>query len=101
MESQIVLSKIAEKRLENLFDYLEQGWPKTIKSDFIQKLDKCFEILKENPEIFPESRINVGLRKCVVTKQNTLFYRFDKKYVKIVTIFDSRQNLNKLRSDIK
>ena len=80
---------------------MEGEWSENIKTTFIKKLDKCLNILKETPEIFPESIKNKGLRKCVITKHNILFYRFNKKQVKIVTIFDTRQDLTKLKKDIK
>ncbi len=58
-------------------------------------------MIREQPESFPSSDKIKGLRKCVITKQTTLFYKFDKKQIKIVTIFDTRQNPKKLKSDIR
>jgi len=37
----------------------------------------------------------------VVSKQTSIFYRFDKEYIKIVTVFDNRMNPNKLKGEIK
>ena len=37
----------------------------------------------------------------VVTKQTSLFYRFDSKTIKVVTIFDNRMNPDKLKKELK
>lgn len=96
----VVISKTAEKKLEKLFDYLIENWSVTIKKEFIKKLDSSIEIIQNEPEIFPESKKGKGLRKCVITKQITLFYRYNSKRINIVTIFDTRQNPEKLKKEI-
>jgi len=88
----VVISKTAERKLDALFNYLENNWSVKVKINFIQKLDKNISLIKTQPESFPVSLKAKGLHKCVITKQTTLFYRFDDEKIKIVTIFDSRQN---------
>ena len=53
------------------------------------------------PEICPQSKIFEGLFKCVVTKQTTFYYRvnYDVKEIEVVTVIDTRQDLNKLKED--
>lgn len=63
------------------------------------KLDRSLHILKEKPESFPKSDIVKGLYKCVVTKQTTVYYKFDSKKLYVVTIFDTRQDPNKLNKE--
>lgn len=63
-----------------------------VKSEFVKKLDRNIKIIKVQPESFPESQKESGLRKCVITKHTTLYYRFDSRQIKIVAIFDNRQN---------
>ena len=101
MVRKVIISKLAERKLENLFEFLVTNWSVNVKNDFIFKLDKYVSIIKKQPESFPSSEKEKGLRKCVVTKQTTLFYRFDEKSIKIVTIFDTRQNPKKLIQDTK
>ncbi|QTY27976.1 type II toxin-antitoxin system RelE/ParE family toxin [Flavobacterium sp. CS20] len=100
MGKKVVISKTAEKKLDNLFKYLTEEWSNKIKKDFIKKLDSSIELIKNQPEIFPESKKGKGLRKCVITKQTTLYYRYNSEQINIVTIFDNRQNPNKLDKDI-
>ena len=100
MHRKVVISKTAEKKLEKLFDYLLQEWSQKVQLNFIKKLDLTIKIIKEQPEIFPESQKIKGLRKCVVTKQTTLYYRFDHHKIIIVTVFDTRQHPKKLKKDL-
>ena len=101
MSRTVIISKLAERKLEKLFDYLVAKWSVKVKSEFIKKLDKSILAIREQPESFPSSEKGKGLRKCVVTKQTTLYYRFDKEKIKIVTLFDTRQSPKKLNSDIE
>lgn len=100
MSRKVVISKTAERKLDKLFEYLTTEWSIKVKTDFVKKLDSSIQIIKNQPEIFPESRKGKSLRKCVITKQTTLFYRYNSKRINIVTIFDTRQNLNKLDKEI-
>ena len=100
MSRKVVISKTAEKKLENLFEYLIEKWSVKVKKDFVEKLDSSIEIIKNQPEIFPESKKGKGLRKCMITKQSTLYYRYNSKRINIVTLFDTRQNPNKLAKEI-
>ena len=100
MSRKVVISKTAERKLENLFEYLIEKWSVKVKEDFIEKLDSSIEIIKNQPGIFPESKKGKGLRKCVITKQSTLYYRYNSKRINIVTLFDTRQNPNKLTKEI-
>ena len=100
MRRKVVISKTAEKKLEKLFDYLIEKWSLKVKNEFIEKLDTSIAIIEKQPEIFPESKKNKGLRKCVITKQTTLFYRFNTKQIYIVTVFDTRQHPKKLKKEL-
>ncbi|MEI6141305.1 MAG: type II toxin-antitoxin system RelE/ParE family toxin [Mariniphaga sp.] len=96
----IILSKRASKRLGKLLEYLELEWSLKVKNDFIKKLDKSFTQLQKLPESCPQSDLVKGLHMFVVTKQTSLYYRFDKNSVMIVTVFDNRMNPDRLKTEI-
>jgi|TARA_R110002096_G_scaffold18022_6_gene61968 plasmid stabilization system protein ParE len=100
LSRKVFLSKTAEKKLDKLFEYLITEWSVKVKTDFVEKLDSSIEIIKNQPEIFPESKKGEGLRKCVITKQTILYYRYNSKRINIVTLFDTRQNPKKLDKEI-
>tara|TARA_R110002096_G_scaffold159167_2_gene324887 strand:+ start:179 stop:481 length:303 start_codon:yes stop_codon:yes gene_type:complete len=100
MIRKVVISKTTEKKLDSLFNYLIEKWSIKVKNDFIEKLDYSIELIRNQPELFPESKEGKKIRKCVVTKQTTLFYRFTSKQINVVTIFDTRQSPKKLKKEI-
>ena len=83
-----------------LFSYLTENWSVTVKKEFIEKLDSSIFTIQNQPNIFPESKKGKGLKKCVITKQTTLYYRYNSKQINVVAIFDTRQNPKKLKREI-
>ncbi len=98
---QVKLSKRAEKKLDNLFNYLETKWSERAKNNFVKKLQKAIKQIQQHPSGFPKSEIIKGLHKLVITKQTTIYYKYDKKYIYIITVFDTRQNPEKLLDESK
>ena len=97
----IILSKRASNRLDKLLEYLEQEWSLKVKNDFIKKLDKSLNQIQKFPESCPDTNFVKGLHMLVVNKQTSLFYRFDSKTIRVVTIFDNRMDPNKLKRELK
>jgi len=100
LSRKVIISKTAEKKLDKLFVYLIEKWSVTVKKEFVEKLDSSIEIIQNQPEIFPKSKKGKGLRKCLITKQTTLYYRYNSERINIVTIFDTRQNPKRLEKEI-
>jgi plasmid stabilization system protein ParE len=88
----IVLSKRAAQKLEKLLEYLETEWSERVKNNYIVKFDRIVNQMGTFPEIGQKSEIIKGLHRLVITKQSTIYYRFDNKHVKIATIFDTKEN---------
>ena len=101
MKRTIIFSKNAEESLFELLEYLEIKWSKKVKDKFISNLDKVIYLIQIEPEIFPKSELNKNYRKCVLSKQTTIYYKFNTKRVEIITFFDTRQDPNKIKKDIK
>lgn len=97
----IVLSKRAASKLNGILFYLEKEWSAKVKNEFIDKFEHSINIIKEKPNIFPSSIKYPKIRRCVVTKQISVFYKFDNSKVYIITLFDNRQDPNKLRKELK
>jgi|SRR4051794_28388958 len=101
MKRTIIFSKNAEKSLFELFEYLEIKWSKKVKDKFTSNLDKVIYLIQTEPEIFPKSEVNKNYHKCVLSKQTTFYYKFNTKRVEIIAFFDTRQDPNKIKKDIK
>lgn len=93
---EVIITPRAKKEVLNIFEYLEFKWSERIRRNFANKLYKIVATVAHNPELFPTSTVNKKLRKCVITKQVSLFYHFDKNKIVVVSVFDTRQNPNKI-----
>ncbi|MEI8084683.1 MAG: type II toxin-antitoxin system RelE/ParE family toxin [Paludibacter sp.] len=97
----VVLSKTAANKLDILLKYLEFEWSEKVKHNFIEKLDNSTEQIRRYPLSCEKSQLKLGLHRCIVTKQTTLYYTFDTKRIYIVTLFDNRMNPKKLKEETK
>ena len=98
----VYLSELAESKLLKLSDYLLNKWSVKVRDNFIKKLTNKINQISLHPESCPQSIEFKGLFKCVVTKQTTFYYRISSNFkeIEIITIFDTRQNPNKLKNEI-
>ncbi|MEO6348807.1 MAG: type II toxin-antitoxin system RelE/ParE family toxin [Aquaticitalea sp.] len=99
----IYFSPLAEEKLIKLTKYLTENWSIKIKDEFLEKLKSKLLQISTHPETCPKSSFQNNLFKSIVTKQNTLYYRWlrDKAEIEIITIFDTRQHPNTLKRDLK
>jgi plasmid stabilization system protein ParE len=98
MESiyKLVWSEEALKNLRNIFDYLETNWTLRESQKFSRLLEKQIKRIEKNPYLFAESKVLNGLRKSVLSPQTSMYYRLNNNEIQIVTLFDNRQNPEKL-----
>ncbi len=97
MPKNIVWSKLADKDFEHILEYLEGEWGNQVVNQFI---DITFRILSQiaiNSKQFPVIYKKEKIRKCVINRQNTLYYKEGKNEVEILRIFDTRQDPKKLK----
>ena len=52
MNRRIKLTKTAQLRLDQLLEYLEKEWSEKVKQDFIKKMDKRIEHVRNRPSLF-------------------------------------------------
>jgi plasmid stabilization system protein ParE len=96
MTREIIWSPDAVNDFESILEYLELKWSNRIARRFINKIDDNIELIIEDPKIFPLINQEMQIRKSVITKQNTLFYREINGKIEIVRLFDTRQDPQKL-----
>ncbi len=83
--------------LKNIIDYLEKQWTEKEIKKFIKILDNRLELIKTNPKLFPQTYKRKNVRKSVLTKQIVLYYKTENETIIILTLFDTRQNPQKLK----
>lgn len=96
MNRQIIWSPASEHEFAEILNYLNLKWDSKVVNQFIDRLDQSIRLIGFNPKLFPLINKDLGIRKCVITKHNTLYYRHSETIIEIVRIFDNRQDPDKL-----
>ena len=95
----IIWSDEAYKNLKYIIGYLEKHWTVREIRKFSRLLDKQLILISENPPLYPISDKSINIRKSVLTKYTTIYYKVIDKEIHLVTLFDNRQNPDKLKLD--
>ncbi len=97
MKRIVKLSRTATNQLDNILKYLEEEWSLNVKKEFVNKIDLALKRIDNYPCSFPKLEIITELRRCVVTKQVTIYYKFTDSTIYVISIFDTRQNPQKIK----
>ena len=97
MPRQVIWSPLAENDFSSILQYLQDNWDSVVVSKFIELTDEIIKQVAINPKQFPVIQKSKRIRKCVITKHNTLFYRERKYYIDVLRIYDTRQDPKKLK----
>jgi plasmid stabilization system protein ParE len=92
MPKPIIWSNLSEKDFENILDYLDKNWGQKVATNFIDLTENIVNQISINPRQFPICYKRKKVRKCILTKHNTIFYRDGKINVEILRIYDTRQD---------
>ena len=92
----------ADEALENLgsiFNYLEVTFAEREIRRFARKLDKAIAAIVTQPDAFPELEAVKKVRRCVLSKQATIYYKVipSKQEILIITLYDNRKGALKVR----
>ena len=96
MPKPIIWSPSSESDFANILGYIDKNWGNQVAVNFIDLTEDILDQISQNPRQFPICYKRKKIRKCVLTKHNTLFYRESKTNVDLLRIFDTRQNPNTL-----
>ena len=77
-----------------VLDYLDKNWTKKEINQFYNRTEIVLKAIKINPGIFPLSLKHKDIRKAIIDKNNSFFYKIDShnKRIFLLTFFDNRQN---------
>ena len=96
MPKPIIWSNLSEKDFDNILDYLDKNWGQKVAANFINLTENIVNQISINPRQFPICYKRKKVRKCILTKHNTIFYRDGKINIEILRIYDTRQDPNTL-----
>ena len=95
---EVIWSAKAKITFYTVIEYLNANWTKKKMIQFNQRTLITINAIRKNPQIFPSSVKNKDVRRAIVDKNNTFYYKIDDNNQKIylLTFFDSRQVPDKL-----
>ena len=95
---EVIWSAKAKNTFYSVIEYLNENWTKKEIIQFIQRTLITINAISKNPGIFPASTKNKEVRRAIVDKNNSFYYRIDDNNQKIflLTFFDCRQDPKKL-----
>lgn len=68
-----------------------------VDNQFINITEQSINQIAKNPKQYPLINRKLRIRKVVLTKHNSLFYRESKNHIDILRIYDTRQDPYKLK----
>jgi plasmid stabilization system protein ParE len=85
---EVILTPLAEKKLDLLLLYLDLEWGTSAKLKFLETLEKKFDSLTNQPYSCQKTNLYPDLFNCVISKQTSAIYHVDneRQVVYIVTI---------------
>ena len=93
----IVWTDSALAELEATIIYLAQNWTEKELHTLAIKLEQTIILLSENPNLFQVANSRRNIRRVVILKHNTIYYRIKQDQVEIISFFANRQNPKKRR----
>ncbi|MFO7824533.1 MAG: HD domain-containing phosphohydrolase, partial [Cyclobacterium sp.] len=60
-------------------------------------IEKTLDRISESPKMYRESNKRNGLRKCVFSKQTSIYYRINEDHIEIVSFRPNRKDPNKFK----
>ncbi len=96
MPKRIIWSPDSERDLDIILEYLSREWESSVAIRFLEIIEDLTSQISVNPRQFPLIHKGMNIRKCVITRHNTLYYRNRRTHVELLRIYDTRQDPNKL-----
>lgn len=84
--NKILWSPQASRELLELTTYLIEVWGVAAAGKLQERLIVVLDLILTFPMLYPASAIGKGVRKCVLTKQTSLYYRVVPGAIEIVTL---------------
>ena len=96
MPKQTIWSPLAESDFTTILEYLNKNWDAKVAANFIDLTENVIDQISINPKQYPIIFKRKRIRKCVLTKHNSVFYRDSRSQVEILRIYDTRQDPDSL-----
>ncbi len=85
----------ALSELKETYQYLEENWTEKELKNLSHAIEKTLKLISHNPNLYPLSD-KQNIRRAVIKKLNTLYYRITTdERIEILSFFSNRKNPDK------
>lgn len=88
---EIVWSEHALEELKQTIEYLENNFSERELKKLSKEIERSIGLVSINPFAFPQTE-NLNVRKLVVAKYNSLYYKIENEEITVVSFFSNRQS---------
>ncbi len=93
---EVIWTDDAEADLIENLNYLIKEWSEKSASNLIKEVDAVIQLIQINTELYPLTEIPM-VRKAVVRKQISLYYKIDGSKLFVLRIWNNFKNPDSLR----
>ncbi|MCO6475440.1 MAG: type II toxin-antitoxin system RelE/ParE family toxin [Phaeodactylibacter sp.] len=97
MSLPVIWAPSAEDEYAALLKYVEQHFGLDAALELLDTTEKLLEEIAAFPKMFPASEKRKDIRKAIISKQTSLFYRISQDQVQVLYIWDNRQDPDSLK----
>lgn len=90
MARKIIWTKRANKRINQIIEYLEDEFGKNTTKSFVSKTYQLIDLISQNPHLGTMENLDKNIRGFLLTKHNRVFYRVTESEIIILNFFDTR-----------
>ncbi len=92
MPSQIHFSPRASVEYDNLMDYVIFNFGMRTALEIEEDFNRLLNQISFNPKMYPLFDKRKKIRRCVISKQTSLYYRISGKYIELVSFRGNLMN---------
>lgn len=96
----LIWTPTASRSLQEVTNFVGELWTEQIVDEFLNQLDFRIEQIRNNPELAPTFQ-NSDIRQLLIHKSVSLFYRNTPEHLKLLLVWDNRQNRTELLQKLK
>lgn len=97
---EIFWTPLARQSLQETVDFLTNIWNEEVVDNFFELVDQKIEIIQDHPNIGFKIKKS-EIRRILAHPNISLFYIFQSPRIKILLIWDNRQNPKRLNEKLK
>ena len=81
-----------------VLEYLLNKFGQKKAKEVYERIEQMLEKIATMPEMFPASKKQKGLRKCVFSKQTSIYYRVSGDYIEVISFRANRKDPDKFKA---